>query len=66
MNISQIQTHLLQRETELQRNRTRKLATAQWSAVIEVEAKIEECSRLRQWIAQEVEASAKVPGITPQ
>ena len=65
MENTTILKHLVQRETELERTRTRKLATQQWAAVIETEAKIEECSRLRAWLVEQSQIAANSEKLNP-
>ena len=65
MEPTQILKHLVQRENELERTRTRKLATQQWAAVIETEAKIEECKRLRAWIVEQSQNTANSEKLNP-
>lgn len=49
----QILAKVLVRERELDRIRTRSLARQQWAAVIEVEARLDECKRLRTKLTEE-------------
>ncbi len=58
-----ILTHLINRETELDRKRTVSLARQQWAAVIELEAKLSECKRLRNWLAENAEAETIKPAV---
>jgi hypothetical protein len=46
-------SHLIKREHELERIRTRALARQQWAIVIEVESRIDECEKLRAAIVKD-------------
>lgn len=54
-------THLVARENELERKRTRALATQSWGDVIDADARISECKKLRKWLADEELKDQKQP-----
>lgn len=51
--MEQLANRIRHRLTELERTRTRKLVNQQWSTVLEIEAKIDECNLTLQFIAQQ-------------
>ena len=54
-------SHLVARENELERKRTRALARQLWGDVIDCDARIDECKKLRKFLADS-QMAEKSPG----
>lgn len=61
MNMNNLLSHLVSHENELERKRTRALARQLWGDVIDCDARIDVCKKLRKWLTDEAMKDAKQP-----